>query len=689
VRQKQQPFDLKESELKGDVKDFNALTRWLCDELQNAIDVRSNVEWELDYFWRLYEQARTRLASHMPWPDAADLTSPLATQYVDSFHARAMQTIFGVDKVWSVEGWGNSVAKAPFVEEFHRWTFEDERGQSYCDQAIQNSWIDGVGILEVSEATDVRPVRRTIKARLELDPLTGAAVFDEQNNPRLVMENGAFAEVPDEEAAMTPFAEQEIDDYRPVRIGPEYDVIDYRDFYVLPRHARSRKDVWGYAKRFYRTVQYLRDKAEDGMYEGKWVASLHDDNERETDLEDTRKGIAVQPQDGPTAQKELYEISFLKNLDGKGLRWWTVTLSLREQSIGRLKYDDFGTEILQSGMQFGQYGCGRYVRYIPFPRKNQVDRGLSLVEKILTLIEEHTAVRNMRADRASVANNAPVKRLQNALWSPQDVPWGPKAVIDVRQMDEVQQVEVADVPASINDWEQTLLDCAERTIGMTDIASGVESNESRTLGERQLTTGFSQVRVDLPIKRLGEPMEDLWQIRHVIWKRCLASQPDGIDVPQRAMYGLEQRGVDIQQIEGGKFTADLLDGKFRGKPYGSVDTANPDKQRGDWNELTARSLPALMALNPMVAAMLQTPEAARSMLERTLDVHGVKDKQPFLGMGGQSAMGTAALLQDPTIQQALQPPMMGAGGAALGTPAADPAAGGVPAPPPPMPQGVM
>jgi hypothetical protein len=202
-----------------------------------------------------------------------------------------------------------------------------------------------------------------------------------------------------------------------------------------------------------------------------------------------------------------------------------------------------------------------------------------------------------------------------------------------------------------------------------------------------MTTGFSQVRVNLPVKRLQEPMEDLWQVRQVIWKRTLASQPEGIDMPQFAMHGLEQRGVDIQQIEGGKFTADLLDGKFRGKPYGSNDTADPIKQRNDFTGFMT-TLPPLMQTNPFIAQMLMTPDAAKALLEKALDVFGIKDKQPFLGMAGQSATGTQQLIADPMIQQALMP-QMGMGGAPMGAPPVPPVAGGGAPPPMPEPMGAM
>jgi len=649
-RTQQRPYDLTARQLTGEHADVNALTRWLTEELEHAIGVKSHVDADLDYWWRLYEQARTRLATMMPHPNAADLTSQIGVQYVDAIHARAMHTIFGVDKIWTVDGWGDSAAKAPFVEAFHSWAVEDERLQSYCDSAIFNAWIDSVGILECTEAIDYRPVRKTIKAALERDPLTGAAIFDEQHRPKLQRHGEAFIEVtPEDIHAGAPFAEQEIDSYEPVRVGPEYDVIDYKDFFVLPRHARSRKDVWGYAKRFYRRVPYLQEKAAIGYYDREALTACGVENERETTPDEAERGVSVAPQEGPTAELELYEIAFLRNLDGKGERWWVAVVHVARRQLLRLKYDDLGTQI----------GFGRFVRFIPYPRKGSIEAGYSIIgHKLITQIEEHTAIRNMRADRSGLAAAAPIKRLHTALWNQDEQPFAPGISIDVREMNELEAMEIPDVPESVNVWERTVLDAAERTIGMSDVSTGIEPDEERTATERRLTAGYSEVRTNLLIRRLQEPLEDLAQIRHIIWKRTLAQRgPEGM--PASVVSGLEQRGYDVSSLQNGEITADLLEGKFTFKPYGSTETADRSTQRKDFTEFLG-VLPALFQLNAIIAAMFQTPDAARALIERGMDLHGWKDKQAILGPVGQSAMGTAAMLHDPRIQQAVQP-MMGSG----------------------------
>jgi hypothetical protein len=640
---KQTAFDLKPNNLKG-FDDYGALARWICDEIENALEARSHVEADLDYWHRIYEQARTRLATNRPKPDGADLTSPLGTQYVDSLHARTMQTIFGVEPIWTVEGWADSASKAPFVEEFHQWTAEDARVQSYCDRAIQNSWIDSVGVLEAYEETDYRPVRKTIWAQIEtvLDEFQQPrAVFGEDGRPKFVMNKGQYVEVPapqEGQPMLDAVAQVEIDSLEPVRVGPGYAVIDYRDFLVLPGHAADKREIWGYAKRLFRRYTYIKAKAEQGMYDTTACEAIGDDNEREQTLDDTRLGTTIARQEGRTADKELVEAAVLLNLDGQGERWWLLTVHRPTHTLLRLKYDDLGTQI----------GFGRFVRFVPLPRKNTVD-GLSVIgHKLITLIEEHTAIRNIRADATALAAQAPIKVRQNAFYDPDEVPIGVGSVIYVRDMDEVQAMDLPEPPQSLNDWERVILDACERTMGVTDIASGVTASQDRTLGERQLQTGYSEVRMNLVVKRIQESMEELAQINHVIWKRVLATQGD-MDIPQRAMAGIEARGLDVNLVPGGKMTADLLDGKFKFKPRGSVETADHNKLRADFAQML-QALTGAAQINPMVAASWQTPNAARALNERIVTLFKFPDRQAVLGMPGQESAATAGMLADPRIQ---------------------------------------
>jgi hypothetical protein len=292
----------------------------------------------------------------------------------------------------------------------------------------------------------------------------------------------------------------------------------------------------------------------------------------------------------------------------------------------------------------------------------------------------------MRADRAALAASAPIKVRQNALYDPDETPIGAGSVVWVRDMDEIEPMVIPDLPASVNQWESTILDATERTVGMNDVSSGIDTETSKTLGERQMQVGASEIRINLVVRRLQEAMEELAQIRHAIWKRTLAEQGE-MALPQSALMGIEARGLDTALIPGGKMTAQMLEGKYQFKPKGSVETSDIGAMRSDYVQAT-QMLPALMQVNPMIAAMMQTPEAARAFLDQWVRVFRIPDRQAFLGAGGQMAGGTAGLLQDPAIQQILTqfggggPAGAGPGGPAGMSPS-------MPAPPPSNPAQAM
>ena len=70
-KQPRDPFDLS---LTAEQK--TTLAVWLHDQLTDGLNAKAANDTEVEYWWSLYEQARTR--SNAPWVDAADLTSYLA-----------------------------------------------------------------------------------------------------------------------------------------------------------------------------------------------------------------------------------------------------------------------------------------------------------------------------------------------------------------------------------------------------------------------------------------------------------------------------------------------------------------------------------------------------------------------------------------------------------------------------------
>ena len=55
AKKKTSAFDLKESQLKGQWKDWNDLGAWLASELDAAISMRGGAADEIRYAWDYYE----------------------------------------------------------------------------------------------------------------------------------------------------------------------------------------------------------------------------------------------------------------------------------------------------------------------------------------------------------------------------------------------------------------------------------------------------------------------------------------------------------------------------------------------------------------------------------------------------------------------------------------------------------
>lgn len=681
-RNRPAPFDLKDSQLKGQWSSWQDVANWLAIELDTAIASRGAANEEIRYCWDYYEQNRMR-GRNAPWPDAADLPSPLAPEYTDAVHARLHQ-IVAVKPMWTVEGYGEAATRAPFVEEFHQRAQEDERLQTYLDEWMLRGLVEGVGTLEVCEAYDMRRTLQRRKVKIEVDPVSGMPINGEDGQPVLARdpESGDYL---DAESEQEPSAEVEVDQWEPVRLGPAYDVIPYLDFFVLPAHARHNDQIWGHAKRFHRRLPQLAACVERGDYDKEAVERIGTADEASNGQGPAAPAMtAPVPQDGMTAQKELFECQILANFDGKGERWWRLTLHKDTRTLLRAKMDDQTT---------------RYIRWRPFPKPGTVDRGYSLIgHKLITVIEEDTARRNMTADRMALVIGQPIKRMQGALWDPYEQPFGPRTVIDVRDMNEVQPMQgIQDVPSSVMLWRNHLRDDGDRLIGQNDVARGVIAEESKPTATQVATTAqAAEVRISVIRARMQEALEELGQARHTIWLRTLQANPH-LPVRRSMVLGRNVPGVEAAAYpQDNRITAQMLEGTFWFIPRGSVDNADPMRQRSDLNGLL-QVLPALFQMNPAVAQIFGTIPAAKALVEQILRVYRWPDRQSFLGSEADDVFSVMQRQQEQQRmqQQMLADPRMQLLMAAAGQPGEMPglpAGGGMEQPmggEPTPPQGVM
>lgn len=633
------PFSVKLS-----AEDEQALTRRLCDAIRVGLEGRTTVIQDggfLDFAYSLYEQQPQMGISRTPRQGAADLTSPIGTQMVDTLTSMTVKAMFDDEPFLIAEGIGPDAGKQAAVEEFMQWRIEEMRGQATARAAIQQSYIEEGAVLEVCEdAQEVNQVE-VIKAKIARDEL-GAMLLDGKTGKPMAMrdEGGEPVEADDLEE----YVEVRRQYTEVIRRGASLRTHSLKDFLFLPGHARDRRDVWGMAVRFWMPLSEVTERADHGQYDQKKVDLLGNAHEREQRAEHDRQGLTVEVDHGSDkVEKELWRLQFYANLDGKGLCFYIATISLQHECILRLQHDWIGR------FRFGYLN--------PYPRPHSVYGHSLILHKLLTTIEGHTAWRNMNADRGMLKANAPLKKLNGALWEPEIQPFAPGGVIIVGSMDEVMPFEFEDVSQHAFAREREFYEEAARIAGINDILASVNPKVQRTLGENEMVTQQSFTRAEDPVRNIQETFEDIGELIHAIEVKTLKEMEErgeSIDLPGRVNESL-QRKMQPDPLRPGDdaafvFSADMVDGRMRFKPRGSLGSADPNRRLNNLvNGLKTMGMAKQMF--PALAVRYDSPPVADAVNQMLVDVLEIRDKAPFL-----------APLPPPMPPQGMLPPGMPPGG---------------------------
>lgn len=619
-RSQRDPFEVKLSEDKE--KD---LIQFLAREIDYAIQARHAIvgdDGTLDDARVKYEGGDPELTKDIPWEGAANLGSWIVTEAVDAMRARIMATIF-TDPIWVVEGFGPAADRAPVVEDFHQWKADQTKLQQYMGRAVNNSLIEGTGVLEVSDRVVLRKKKQKMAAQLQQDPATGLVALDGQGMPTFVRdEQGRF--VPAQPG--DPHAVVIVDNVVRASAGPTYRVLTLKDFYILPGHASEREDIWGFAKRVYRRLFELKCRQRDGYYKNVDLLGGPASSERLSSTggvsdapERARTGQDIAPQqDETTAEKEIFELTLLLDLDDDGYEeWYVITFSYMYRQILRIQYENYDTP--------------SYIILTPFPRSNSVYGYSFAKDKLGSLYDEHTALRNMFADRMALKTSAPLIQVEGSPWNPADREFGPGQVIPVRDPNEIKQLDVADVPQSVVHAMQEVVAAKERLSGMNDTSVGQVSAPNVTLGDVKLSTQQAWIRIDEVVKNLQQGFEDLFDILNLIWKNKLREDPE--PWPGDLLAAMKERNINLDA--GGQITADMLEGAFRGKPRGSVEASDFSQMRADLTQFVT----ALVQLGQAVPAIrfgLNSPNAARALMTEFARYFRFQNRQALIrGFTGQ------------------------------------------------------
>lgn len=611
---KKSPFDVTLSD-----EQRQELTTVLCEAIRTGLQARERVMGDnglIDFAYSLYEQERQSGLTRDARSGGADLTSPIATENVDALGARAVKTIF-TEPLWIAEGLDEeSRKKAPIVEEYLQMRQERMRLQKTGKRWFNAAFIEEGAVLEVYEETE--PIQRTevVKAAItrnpedvSLDP-RGSVVVDEKGNP-VPARDPKGTLIPANDAEEYVEVQREFVDYR--RRGARQRLHSMKDFLFLPGHAKDESDLYGQAFRFWRRLDQLKADAEDGEYDKDAVDALGTSQERDTRAEHTRGNQDVEVDHaGERVDKELWRVQLLADLDGKGFQFYIVTVSVLHEQLLRVRKDWLAR--------------WRGVYANPYPRTYSIYGYSVILGKLLTTIEEHTAWRNMNADRATLAANTPLMVQQNEPWDPELQPFGAGQVIRVQSFEGIRPLAVPDISQGGLDRERTCVIDGQRIMGLNDIAVGQLSAHSRTLGENEMASRESFTRTDDPIGNLQEAMEDLGELIHAIEVKTLEEMEDGHEAPDSVMERVKARGITDFN---GRFTAEMIRGRFRFKPRGSVESADPNRRRKELVDGIGL-LANWGKVNPHIARRVQSPEFADALMQMFVTEFKPRDTQPFL-----------------------------------------------------------
>lgn len=613
---KRSPFDIPLTDQKK-----RDLTTLLVEAIRTGLQARQVHMQDhglIDYAYALYEQERqSGIPLGQPTP-SADLTSPIGMENVDALSARAVKTIF-VEPLWIVEGAGDSAPKAPAVEEYMQWRQERMRLQSACKRWFDASLIEEGAVMEAVEAVEPYLCTEEIDADITRDPMNtdvdalGAPVVDEKGQPVPLRDPVTGALVPAQAGQPYVKVQREYMDYR--RRGASLRLHSGKDTLMLPGHARDTSEIYAQAFRFWRRLDQLKADVEEGKYDKDAVELLGESQERDTRAEHVRGGQDVEVDHSSTfVDKELWRVQILANLDGKGFAFYIVTLSEQHNVILRIQRD------------WMKRWRGVYAN--PHPRTYSIWGYSMILTKLGTTIEEHTAWRNMNADRGTLKASTPLKALKTEDWDPELQPFGVDQVIRVNSMEGIQPFEFDDIPQGAFDRERSCIVDAQRIIGLNDIALGQLSRTDRTLGENRLATRESYSRTDSPIGLFQEALEELGELIHAIEEKTLREQEKGLEVSSSMVDNLKQRGGEYAEFNG-MVTAEMISGTFRFKPRGSVESADPQQRQAVMIAGFER-LFQWAQINPFLMQRVQSEMFAKAVLEWFVTEFKPRNKAAFL-----------------------------------------------------------
>lgn len=584
------------------------------DENSTVYDAAKRYENQYNQITRWDEQNQV---CNSPWLGAADYFIPLTEWTVDAIHARVIRILFSQEPYMEAHG-----VESEDVE-------KEQNATDFADQILREK----VRILEASrfffkQALKIPFAVAKYDWQQDFDTLMRKGMVNKFVNPADGAEEYIFPDDPDAGMTMLQLMAngwveggQEEKLYREdveINNGPVFRYLKFED-YAWSHTARKDERPYWEADRFYLTLNELRQKAKQGLFDQEAVDAIY----QEMDL----------------AGKTGYEQAIATRQEPICLWTWFGKLPINE--AGEVDFESPDTVEMECKCIVGEKNkellMGQFWEYQRKPHPNRVYlrlsfddtenfEGRSLCAKLLKTQQYMNQIYNTIMNNAMLSMNKVFTRrrtLQGEEWETPEV--YPGAMWDVDQQGDIQVLDLGEVKAISLEIQNSLMSFAERISNISQIQTGNPDDRNKTATEITSVISEGNIGMDKFVQACHAVLQDVckWTLDYYHDR-----MPDGVERKLRGDDGqVIAPTTDNQQMyveRGADFywNEDDIFGQFDFVWRGNALNSDEQYKIAVANDLMERYMPQPMVTGSLIATW--------EILKRGLLARGVKDWEKIL-----------------------------------------------------------
>lgn len=521
-----------------------------------------------------------------PWRGAANMIVALIGTMVDTVFPRLHSTIFSVSNIVTVEEWPPDFAQhAKAWEDALQWSFDNELHL----ERVANSWfmeaiIHGTSVVKV------------YWDKIERDTTTYTEDGDIVRSQREV-----------------------------VRDQPVLEHVSLADLFI-PFQARSIEEAEWIAQRIRTTYGDLKLRENNGFYRNVDQV-LNSTKFRSPDYEAHREDLentAPMFQD----EGEIFECWVDFDLDGDGILVpLLVTIELDTHTLLRVQPHPY------------RHKKKPFVDIVYFPRHDRF-YGIGLARQLLQSQDEITTIRRQRLDSSTIANTRMWKIIAGSRAAQSFQGTVPGGAVFCDALDEIDTLQIGDVPNSTYENERIALQYAQQRAGISDFMMGVDLGKGGNRTTATQTVAAMQearTRFNWTLDQARDGIRRVAEMVTSLYQQFLPGSDDRFD----RVLGQEKAELVHELLRGSPDVLKLMSLQVTA----SSSSVNKAIERQDMlglvqtlsGHMTQVEIPLVqLVMNPQAPPQLKQYaldrlEGLRVLLKRVLEAYSVRNVSEVLG----------------------------------------------------------